>query len=172
MRSCVVAAVAPAQQSKQFAHVPGQIIVQERRGADPDAVQLALGRGNARLLTRLNQTRHSVLRVPEAQAEAIMQQLRDTGLFSVVERDGYAQGAATPSDTSFTSQWHLAAIQAAAAWDNTTGNPGQLIAVVDSGIDASHPDLAGRVVAGYNFVNRNTNTQRRSRSRHGRRREP
>jgi subtilisin family serine protease len=37
------------------------------------------------------------------------------------------------------------------AWDVGTGT-GQVIAVLDTGVDLSHPDLAGRLVAGYDFV--------------------
>ena len=40
----------------------------------------------------------------------------------------------------------------AAAWDITTGSPDVIIAVVDSGVDASHPELAGAVLPGHDFV--------------------
>ena len=38
------------------------------------------------------------------------------------------------------------------AWELTTGSPNVVIAVVDSGVDGSHPDLAGAVDRGYDFV--------------------
>jgi len=42
------------------------------------------------------------------------------------------------------------------AWSASTG-VGVTIAIIDSGVDANHPDLAGRVLPGYDFVNNDTN---------------
>ena len=50
------------------------------------------------------------------------------------------------------SQWHLSKIQAPTAWDTTTGSANQIVAVIDSGVRASHPDLVGKVLPGYDFV--------------------
>ena len=71
--------------------------------------------------------------------------------------------AATPTDPYYTSnQWNLPQIGLPAAWDTTTGSAGVIVAVVDTGVDAAHPDLAGKITsganAGYNFVANNTNT--------------
>jgi thermitase len=59
---------------------------------------------------------------------------------------------ATPNDPFYDREWGLADIEAPAAWDVTTGSPQVTVAVVDTGIDAAHPDLAANVVPGWDFV--------------------
>ena len=40
----------------------------------------------------------------------------------------------------------------------TTGSSNVIIAVIDSGVDPAHPDLAGKLIPGYNFLGGNTDT--------------
>ncbi|MET7966920.1 type VII secretion-associated serine protease mycosin [Micromonospora sp. NPDC005305] len=57
----------------------------------------------------------------------------------------------TGADPTRDGQWQLAALRAQAAWQTSTGR-GVIVAVVDSGVDASHPDLAGQVLSGVDLV--------------------
>ncbi|MEV4501337.1 type VII secretion-associated serine protease mycosin [Streptomyces klenkii] len=62
--------------------------------------------------------------------------------------------AALPAhaDTIRSRQWHLDAMHADEMWETTTG-AGITVAVIDSGVDASLPDLQGQVLDGKNFTN-------------------
>jgi subtilisin family serine protease len=99
-----------------------------------------------------------VLEVPEAASDAIQASLRQTGLFDYVERDYYAHTASDPNDPSYIAQWHLPRIGSPQAWAVTTGSAAVVVAVVDSGVYTQHPDLAGKLVPGWNFVKSSADT--------------
>ena len=59
---------------------------------------------------------------------------------------------AAPNDTAYPLQWHYPLITMPDAWEITTGRSEIVVAVIDTGILANHPDLAGQLVDGYDFV--------------------
>ncbi len=52
---------------------------------------------------------------------------------------------AIPNDPSFGSLWGLTKINAPGAWNITTGSSDAVVAVIDTGIDYTHPDLAANM---------------------------
>lgn len=52
---------------------------------------------------------------------------------------------ASDNDPLLPRQWGMPAIRALAAWTTTRGGPGVRICVVDTGLDASHPDLKANI---------------------------
>ena len=59
---------------------------------------------------------------------------------------------ATPNDPLYAQQWHYRAINLPAAWDQTTGSADVTVAIVDSGVVTTHPDLESKLLPGYDFV--------------------
>lgn len=63
-----------------------------------------------------------------------------------------------PNDEAVREQWALTNIQAFEAWDITTGGA-LVVAVLDTGVASSHPDLGDKVLAGFNAVTQNDRTE-------------
>lgn len=57
-----------------------------------------------------------------------------------------------PNDPGYPQQWGLAKIRGPEAWDRTTGDPSVIVAVVDTGVDLDHPELASLLLPGQDMV--------------------
>ena len=91
--------------------------------------------------------------------EDLAQDLMNTGAVAYAEPDYLMPMAVVPNDPGYASQWYHGVIHSQAAWDITTGVSSVLVAVCDTGLDASHPDLSANLsLPGYNSVDDNTNT--------------
>lgn len=71
------------------------------------------------------------------------------------EQSNYAVSAQahvpSTSDTYLDRQWALDRLHLPHVWQVTLGSPEILVAILDTGIDRNHEDLAGKVVAEVNF---------------------
>ncbi len=94
------------------------------------------------------------VQVPVMQAGEIMESL--LGLPDVrYAEPNYAVTAqdTLPNDPAFPQQYALANIRAPQAWDVTTGSSMVTIAIIDSGVDLSHSEIAPKLLLGRDFVN-------------------
>src|SRR5262249_54192493 len=90
-----------------------------------------------------------VIEVPANAADAITKNLKGDPQVLRVESDHTRKWKGAPSDTMYSTQWALPKI----SWDQVYGvvNPHYFtkVAVLDTGVDATHPDLNGVVVPGW-----------------------
>jgi subtilisin family serine protease len=92
---------------------------------------------------RLSDT--EVVSVPADRAAAALADLRSDPDVRFAIPDGKVSAAAVPSaDPFFPDMWGLPAMDVPEAWSTATG-AGVTVAVVDSGVQADHPDLVGRI---------------------------
>lgn len=76
--------------------------------------------------------------------------LADAGLDAPIHAFDWPSSA--PNDPYYREQLDLTVIAVAPAWVLSTGVGGPVVAVLDTGIDASHPEFSGRLVPGFNAL--------------------
>jgi subtilisin family serine protease len=138
--------------------VAGELLVGLRAGVGSTRAQAIYRAHGATVVDEIGQLRIVHLRVPVPLMDLIERLLARVPEVKFVERNYVFDPVLTPNDPAYGDQWHLPRIQAPQAWDLTQGAPGVVIAIVDSGVDSFHPDLASKLVPGYNTYNNNTIT--------------
>lgn len=101
------------------------------------------------------QTDEYIVKIPAGSNEnKFSLELMKTGDYQYVEPNWFCYPVATPNDPRFNQQWHHVTVKSREAWDLVTGSSSVICAVVDTGIDLTHPDLAPNRVPGFNSVDR------------------
>lgn len=77
--------------------------------------------------------------------ERMMQSLTGLEQIEVVQPNRVFHLHQAPNDPLLKSQWALTKIQAMKAWELESGRSDVLVAVIDSGIDYTHPDLVNNI---------------------------
>jgi thermitase len=109
-----------------------------------------------RVVDRLDdpKNRAVLLKFPTEQAaQAAQDGLAKRPDVQYVERNGIVEATGVSSDPLVGFQWHHTVIRKTANLGTLPSAP-PTIAVVDSGVDYNHPDLAGKVIKGPDFVNK------------------
>src|ERR1041385_1131609 len=92
------------------------------------------------------------IEVPTVAADAIAKNLQGDASVLRVEQDLTRKWQSIPSDAYYANQWALPKI----GWDKVYGNinPQYLanVAILDTGVDATHPELLGAIGAGYSVI--------------------
>jgi subtilisin family serine protease/subtilase family serine protease len=138
--------------------VQGEVLVRWRQEAG------ARGRNEIRALVdadaidTIGRTRLDRVRSRSLDVQTLLARLAGRGDIAYVEPNYVVRTLADPNDPSFPQLWGLANtgqpingspggtpgadIHAREAWDVSTGSTDQVVAVIDTGIDYTHPDLA------------------------------
>jgi subtilisin family serine protease len=157
----VVPASAASPVRASDAAAPGGRLIVLWRDTAPARISIA----GVDHVNRAASSQRSVVVAAAGKAGAVARDLRaDPRVIAVVPdalvkaTDWPANGP--PNDPRYGSQGDLEQIHVPEAWPTTTGNPGVVVAVIDSGVDLTHPDLAGvNVVAARNEIWNNTDVR-------------
>jgi len=128
------------------------IIVKMAPGLSENEHASTVARNGGSEKARVNRLSLKIIEVPANAADAILKKYQDDPNVTRAEKSKQRQTDRAPVDPLFGSQWALPRI----GWDQVFGNMTPTgtatVAVLDTGINAAHPDLAGNVVAGTSFI--------------------
>lgn len=155
------AGLASASQPQRPEFVPGELLIKFDKNATPEETRSALLKIRGKLKKKMKLADLQLVNVP---VNTVKMAIRQLGINSVVEyaepnyfRYMNASDTGTyPDDSQFDDMWGLhnegqtggtanADIDAPESWDITTGNPDMVVAVIDSGADMEHEDLAANI---------------------------
>ena len=155
----VSSGTASAQVGPGKAFVPGRLLIRFDAHVAPSEAQTLIRSAGAAVTGVIPGTGVQVLQLPPTASEVVA-----AAAFSrrpeveFAELDRIVPPDAVPNDPYYAGAWHLPKVSAPLAWDTTTGDPQIIIAILDTGVDASHPDLGAKLVPGWNFYNNNADT--------------
>ncbi|MEM2912295.1 MAG: S8 family serine peptidase [Candidatus Bathyarchaeia archaeon] len=101
-----------------------------------------------------NKIKAATVSIPTFFSSAFVSQVQESQIFAYIEPNFKFKANFVPNDPYWNLQWGPKKIRADYAWNATKGNHSTLVAVIDTGIDYDHPDLAANYAAlGYDWVN-------------------
>ncbi|MNS32190.1 Thermophilic serine proteinase precursor [compost metagenome] len=139
------------------AAVPGEILVKFRPGISSNSVKAMSAQLGMKQVGSVNRLGVVTMKVT-GDAKATIAKLQQNGNVLYAEPNYMAYASdfkieKVVNDPRLAEQWAINKISAPAAWDVNMGSKKTLLAIVDTGVDYNHPDLAGRVDKGYDFIN-------------------
>ena len=149
-QAAIAQSAAPA---KKPDYAPDQVIVKFKKGTSVSAMKATHQAKKAKLLSRNAKLGFDVVKVEgKSVAQTILEYKRNPDV-EYVEPNYIYTIQWTPNDTHFSKkQWGPKKIKVPSAWDVTRGKSSTWIAIIDTGVQYDHPDLSGKVVKGYDFV--------------------
>ena len=149
-----------SQVTSQYGYVvPGRILVQYRtdvKGEKAKSIIAAAGGKEVDEITSLGV--HVVMLPGNMDGKAQVNALLACPEVAFAELDPVAVPDFSVNDPFYSKEWHLTQIAVPTAWDITKGSSAVIIAILDTGVNSLHPDLASKIVAGWNTYENSSDT--------------
>lgn len=133
------------------------LLLRFKSGISETAMQNIFKNSGVTMVDEIGQINVKVLRVPEQALESVREALSHNPRVEFVEVNELVQPDFVPNDPEYPNQWHHGVIGSPLAWDIASNTP-IVVAVADTGVKATQPDLNGIVLPGFNTVDNTTNS--------------
>ncbi|PEN92653.1 alkaline serine protease [Bacillus cereus] len=143
---------APKADTKQTDYVPNQLIVKFKDSPSLKSIQNFHKSVGTTVLSKDDTLGFEVIQFDKGTVQEKMKAYKNNPDVEYVEPNYYFHALWTPNDSSFKQQYGLVRIQAPQAWDTQRSDASVKIAIVDTGVQGSHPDLTSKVIYGHDYV--------------------
>jgi len=132
-------------------YAEGEVLVKFKSGttlaaAAVLAADLAVdGMREFRVLSQMRQRLFLLMRSARLSTRELLAALQANPQVEAVSPNYRRRLQRLPNDPKFTKLWGMSKINAPAAWEKTVGSPGVVLAVLDTGVDYRHEDLAANM---------------------------
>lgn len=149
--------------SKGDDFAPDRLLVKFKADVDEAAKGKVHAKHGGRVIGEIAPLGVQVVKVSAGKVKEKMAAYQAEKAVEYVEPDGVAQAVGIPNDPLFEKQWGLnntgqtggipdADIDAPEAWDVTSSASAVKVAILDTGIDLSHEELAAKIATNVNFT--------------------
>lgn len=148
------------QADDETVHIPGQFIVQFKENTTKEQIAGIHRKHKCEVLHEDDSIGFSILKTKRPVKRLLKKYNNHPEVEYVEPNYRFRTFEVTPSDPYFSYyQYGPQLIHAPSAWEVTLGNPQTQIAVVDTGVNLTHPDLQGKLLQGYDFVDRDSSPE-------------
>jgi len=140
-----------AEPSGEFPYAAGEVLVRFKPGTTETAVALLAAdlaveeTREFRVLSRLRQRPFMLLRSARRSTPELLAALRANPAVEASSANFRRRLQRQPNDPKFAKLWGMSKIKAPQAWETNVGSPGVVVAVLDTGVDYRHEDLAANM---------------------------
>ncbi|MBI5375383.1 MAG: S8 family serine peptidase [Candidatus Schekmanbacteria bacterium] len=139
---------------REIKYVSDQLLLRFKKDVPQKEIDSFIKDRGASVIKSIKKLNYYILKLADGEDPLVVSEnFKKHNIIEVSEPNYIARIMAVPNDTYYPKQWALQKIGAEKAWDITTGRPDVIVAVIDTGVELTHPDLKANLIAGYDFAN-------------------